>query len=162
MSEGGASVKKSTFAIVFFVSLLIVTVGVAQSSSDSERPVWKMELIKVKPGMFGPTLGYLDDDWMRVREEAKRQGAVLNYHRIAEQENQQNDGKIVLLTEYKNPTVANDADKLFASIRKQLANKTSGILRPLEQKDLYEIVSTHVFQDYSDTSTPRWRELARN
>jgi hypothetical protein len=45
--------------------------------------LWTMELIKVKPDMFGLTLGYLDDNWMRVREEAKRQGSVLSYRRIA-------------------------------------------------------------------------------
>jgi hypothetical protein len=155
-------VKKSTFAIVFFVSLLIVTVGVAQSSSDSERPVWKMELIKVKPEMFGPTLGYLDDDWMRVREEAKRQGAVLNYYRVAEKSGVISHGDIMLMTEYKNSRTANDDEKLFASIRKQLSNNMSGVMRPLKPEDLYESNGTHVFQDYSDTNNPRYRELAKN
>jgi hypothetical protein len=73
------------FAGIFLVSLLTVGGGGAQSPSHSEKHVWTMEFIKVKPGMFSLTLGYLDDNWMRVREEAKHQGAVLNYHRIADE-----------------------------------------------------------------------------
>ena len=90
------------FPSLLFASLLIVTVGAAQSASESQKPVWTMESMRVKPGMFGITLGYLDDNWMRVREEAKRQGAVLSYQRIAEEGSQESDREIVLLTEYKN------------------------------------------------------------
>jgi hypothetical protein len=51
--------------------------------SIADKPVWALEFIKVKPGTFGPTMVYLDDNWIRVREEAKHQGAVLTYNRIA-------------------------------------------------------------------------------
>src|SRR5882672_1158764 len=81
--------------------------GDAQSPDIAERPVWTLEFIEVGPNM-GLTLGYLDDHWMRVREEAKRQGAVLSYHRIQEQVLMVPGVKVgdpnsmVLLTEYKN------------------------------------------------------------
>ena len=150
------------FAGIFLVSLLTVGGGGAQSPSPSEKPVWTMEFIKVKPGMFGLTLGYLDDNWMRVREEAKHQGAILIYHRIAEQGGKESDGNVVLLTEYKNHTAYDAREKLFDSIRKQLPNNTSGVFRPHEQGDLYDTVSTRVFQDYSDMDNPRFRLLAAN
>jgi hypothetical protein len=154
--------RRRIFAGLFLVSLLIVAGGGAQSPSDSEKPVWTMEFIKVKPGMFGFTLGYLDDNWMRVREEAKRQGAVLSHHRIAEQGSRESDRNIVLLTQYKNLAAYNAHEKLFASIRKQLPNNTSGVVRPPQQEDLYETVSTRVFQDYSDTDNARFRLLAKD
>ena len=53
-------------------------------------------------------MGYLDDHWMRVRAEAKRQGAVLDYHRIQNAvlitpgHKVGDPNSIVLLTEYKN------------------------------------------------------------
>src|SRR5437667_11818287 len=92
------------FAGLLLVFLLIVSDGGAQQfhRADGEKPVWTMEFLKVKPGMFGFTLGYLDDNWMREREEAKRQGAVLNYLRIAEQDSGESDRNIVLPTEFKN------------------------------------------------------------
>ena len=39
----------------------------AQSPSDADTPMWTIEVLKVQPGMFSATLGYLDNDWMRVR-----------------------------------------------------------------------------------------------
>ena len=53
------------------------------SPSIADKPVWALEFVKVKPGMFAATMGYLDDNWIRLRAEAKRQGAVLTYNRIA-------------------------------------------------------------------------------
>src|SRR5437016_9726547 len=131
------------FAGLLLVFLLIVASGGAQQfhRADGEKPVWTMEFIKVKPGMFGFTLGYLNDNWMRVREEAKRQGAVLSYHRIAERGSGESDRNIVLLTEFKNPNAYYAREKLFASIRKQLPNNMSGMVKPPQQEDLYETVS---------------------
>jgi len=148
------------FAGLFLVSLLAVGGDVAQSPSHSEKPVWTMEFINVKPGMFGLTLGYLDDNWMRVREEGKHQGAILNYLRIAEQGGSQSDGIVVLLTEFKNQATYDEREKLFESIWAQLPNKTSGVLRPHKQEDLYGTIGTRVFQDYSDTDNARLQLLA--
>ena len=154
--------QRRIFTSLFLVSLLIVAGGRAQSTSDSEKPVWTMEFLKVMPGQFGPTLGYLDDNWMRIREEARRQGAILSYHRIAEQAGRESDRNIVLLTEYKNRVTYAAREKLFASIRKQLPNKTSGVIRPLQPESLYETVSTRVFQDYSDADNARFQLLAKD
>jgi len=154
-------VNRRLFTGLFLISLLIAGGRGAQSPSDNERPVWTMEVIKAKPEMFGFTLGYLDDNWMRVREEAKRQGAVLSYHRIAEQGGRENDRNIVLLTEYKNAAAYDAREKLFDSIRKQLPSKSAGIVRIPRPEDLYETLSTRVFQDYSDAGDPRLRLLAK-
>ncbi len=154
--------QRRIFASLFLVSLLIVAGGGAQSPSESQKPVWTMEIIRVKPDMFGFTLGYLDDNWMRVREEAKRQGAVLSYHRIAEQGTQESNRNIVLLTEYKNQAAYDAREPLFSSIRKQWPNNTSAVVRPPKQEDLYETVSTRVFQDYSDIGDARLRLLSKN
>ena len=151
------------FPSLILASLLIVTVGGAQSSSESEKPVWTMESMKVKPGMFGITLGYLDDNWIRVREEAKRQGAVLSYRRIAEKGSQEGDREIVLLTEYKNQASYDAREKLFSSIRKESPNNTFvlGFTRLPQRQDLYDIMNTRVFQDYSDIDSARFRLLSK-
>jgi hypothetical protein len=145
-----------------FVALFAVAGGSAQNPAESEKPVWTMEFIKVLPGKLGPTLGYLDDNWMRIREEAKRQGAVLSYHRIGEKSTSEGDPNIVLLTEYKNQSAYDARGKLFASIFKQLASNSSGGLLPYQRKDLYETVSSQVFQDHQDTHTAQFRLLAKD
>lgn len=146
------------FSSFLLFSLFLAAGGRAQGPADS--PVWTMEFVKAKPGMFGMTLGYLDDNWIRVRDVAKRQGAILSYSRIAEKGNEESDGNIVLLTEYRNQTAYETREALFDSIRKKLPNNTSGILRPSRQEDLYETLGTRVFQDYSEMSNERLRPLA--
>ena len=72
------------FSSLLLCSLCFIVKGDAQSREPAEKPVWAMEFLEVQPGKMALALGYLDDHWMRVREEAKRQGVVLNYHRVSE------------------------------------------------------------------------------
>jgi len=153
-------VRRSMLAGFVLVSLLMVA-RAAQSPSDADEPMWTMEVLKVQPGMFGATLGYLDNDWMRVRAEAKRQGAVLTYYRIADQDSRKNDQNIMLLTEFKNAAAYDAREKLFSSIRKQLPDNASAVM-PLKQSELFETVRILVFQDYSDTNRERFRLLSKN
>src|SRR5262252_6065421 len=99
------------FSCLFLVSLLMVPDGGAQIPADNDNPIWTMEIIKVKPGKFGPTLSYLDDIWMRFREDAKRQGAVLSYHRIAEEDSTESN---------KNQAAYDGREKLLDSFVKRL------------------------------------------
>jgi len=151
------------FAGLFLVSLFIGSGGGAQQfPADSEKPVWTMESIKVKPEMFGLALGYLDDNWMREREEAKRQGAVVSYYRIAEEGSGDSDRSILLLTEFKNVAAYGAREGLFASMRKQRKQfNTPGVVRLGRIEDLYEAMNTRVFQDYSDMDSVRFRLLSK-
>jgi hypothetical protein len=118
----------------------------------------------VKPGRFGPTLGYLDDNWVRIREEAKRQGAVLDYHRIAEEgvSEEDSDQTVILLTEYRNQAAYDGRERLFASILKQLPDHTAGRILLYQHEDLYETVKTSVYDDYTDAYAASFRLLAKN
>lgn len=153
--------RRGILAGLFLISLLTVSSAAPQFPSDRDKPVWTMEILKVKPEMFGSTLGYLDDNWMRVRAEAKRQGAVLSYNRIADQDGLDGHRSIVLLTEFKNAATYYESETLFALIAARLPNNTSAVMRPHKQADLYDSVSTRVFQDYSDMGE-RLRLLSKN
>jgi hypothetical protein len=153
--------QRRIFAGLVLFCLSSVAGGGAQNPSDSETPVWTMEILKVMPGKFGPTLGYLDDNWMRIREEAKRQGAVLSYHRIAEQSTSESDPNIVLLTEYKNRAAYNARGEFFASIFKRLPGNSPGVLSLYKHEDLYETVSTRTYQDYQEAHSARFRLVTK-
>lgn len=154
--------RRTIFATLILLSLM-VSGAVAQTPAQSDKPVWTIEVLKVKPGMFGLTLGYLDDNWMRVRAEAQRQGAILAFHRIAEQNTaDSSEHNIVLLTEFKNSSAYKSRDQLFAAIAKQLPKNTSSVIRPLQPADLFDSTAEHVFEDYSDANDVRLRPLSRN
>lgn len=140
---------------LFLYSLFVVVGGDAQSQAALERPVWTMEFIKVYPEKSGLALGYLDDHWMRIREEAKRQGEILSYHRIQETllltpgAKSGEPNTIVLLTEYKNMAAFLGREKVFASIRERLPNSMPGVLR-LRQEELFEPVGARLFTEVPD------------
>jgi hypothetical protein len=154
------------FAGLILCFLFVIVGGDAQSPAVTERPVWTMEYIRVRPEKFGMTLGYLDDQWMRIREEAKRQGEILSYHRIQETVlvapgvKTGDPNTILLLTEYKNLAAFSEREKLFASIREHLPSDTPGILRQ-GREDLYETVGTRMFMEVPDGGTAGLKLLAK-
>ena len=150
---------RRVFCLVAIASLSIAAGIRAQSPAQNDKPVWTMEFLKVKPGKFGMAMGYLDDNWMRVREEAKRQGAVLSYSRISEKDTRESERNVVLLTEYKNQAAYEGRDGLFEKIRKELPN-VPGIVRNSQPGDLYATGATRVFEDYSDGGDARMKLLA--
>jgi hypothetical protein len=143
---------------LFLCSLFFVVGGDAQTDR-TEKPVWTLELIKVKPENFGPAMGYLDDHWMRVRAEAKRQGVVLDYHRIQNAvleipgHKVGDPSSIVLLTEYKNLDAFMESQRLFDSMRERPRWQTGGVVRLLSPEEFFETLNTQVFVEEPGTSS---------
>ena len=170
--------KTKFLGMALFSLLMALSVNAQQTQlwdappavpSIADKPVWTLEFIKVKPGTFGPTMVYLDDNWIRVREEAKHQGAVLTYNRIAGErqmlfpakESSNDDWDILLMTEYKNQAAYDEREKLFVSILKRLPDNTAGIIKRYKKEDLFQSVKTRVLQDFSENGYPQMRLLTR-
>jgi len=149
---------------LFLCCLCIVVRGDAQRSDFAEKPVWTLEVVKVGLQRYGPVLGDLDEQWMRVREEAKRQGSVLSYHRISDGgivtlDHPPNDqASIVLLTEYKNITAYLEREKTFASIREHLPRNTPGVLR---LGDAYKASDGQIFMEVPAEGDAPFKLLAK-
>jgi len=104
---------------------------------------------------------------MRVREEAKRQGAVLSYHRISNAllitpgSKSGDQNFIVLLTEYKNLVACIGREKVFAAILEHLPSSTPGVLPAAKREDLFETVDTRVFLDIPAEASTQFKLLAK-
>jgi hypothetical protein len=170
--------KTKFLGMVLFSLLIALGVNAQQfqsappaASLNTNKPVWALEFVKVKPGMFAATMGYLDDNWLRLRAEAKRQGAVLNYNRVAGEGSSNSvygtvldpalDWDIMLMTEYKNQAAYDGREKLFDSIRKRLPNNTSEVIKGYKKEELFQSVKTRVLQDFSENGYPQLRLLTR-
>lgn len=147
------------FLGLLLCTLFFVVGGDAQNQVRADKPVWTLEFIRVRAENFGPAMGYLDDHWMRVRAEAKRQGAVLDYHRIQNAVlvtpgNKVGDpGSIVLLTEYKSMDAFTESQKLFDSMSESTRFQVGGVIKPWRTEDLFETLNTQVFVEEPDTSS---------
>jgi hypothetical protein len=155
------------FSSLLLCALCFIVRGDAQSPDIAEKPVWTLEFIEVRPNNMGLTLGYLDDHWMRVREEAKRRGAVLSYHRISEMlliapgSKTGDANSIVLLTEYRNLAAFSGREKLFASILEYLPRSTPGVV-PVKREGLFETVDTRVFLEQpSEANATQFKLLTK-
>ena len=146
------------FASLFLCSLFFVVGGDAQTDK-TEKQVWTLEFIHVRSDNFGPAMGYLDDHWMRVRAEAKRQGAVLDYHRIQNVvleipgHKVGDANSIVLVTEYKNMDAFLKSQKAFDSMPEPNGWQTGGVIKRWAIEDLFERLNTQVFVEEPDTGT---------
>ena len=151
--------KGRILAGLFVCSLFIVVGGDAQSPNPTDKPVWTLEFVNVKPENFGPAMGYLDDHWMSVRAEAKHRGAVLDYHRISNAglitpgHSAGDPSSIVLVTEYKNMDAFMESQKVFAAMRERINWQTGGVVRQLSPEGLFEPLITQMFVEEPDTST---------
>ena len=154
------------FAGLFLCSLFFAAAGDAQRPDVTEKPVWTLEFVKVTPEEYGYALSDLDDHWMRTREEAKRQGAVLSYHRMTNARLVTPGHKltdrisIVLLTEYKNMTVFLGREELFASIREHLPSNTPPGMLKLPREEFHE-TGGNVFLEVPAEGNPQLKVLAK-
>ena len=147
--------RRRLFLSLLLCSLFFVVRGDAQSPDKSEKPVWTLEFIKVRPENFGPAMGYLDDHWMRLRAEAKRQGTVLDYHRIQNAvltsgHTVGDSSSIVLLTEYKSLDAFTESKKLFDSMNETTRFQFGGVIKPWRTEYLFEALNTQVFVEEPD------------
>jgi len=161
--------KVRIVAGLFLCSLFFIVGGDAQSPdipfsgymrADGEKPVWALEFIKVTPENFALTMQYFDDHWMRVRAEAKRQGAVLDYHLISNAgivtpgHKVWDQDSIVLLTKYKN--MAAFMESQHASRPSANGYQSANGFRyggPLSREDLFETLNTQVFVEEPEIGT---------
>jgi hypothetical protein len=153
--------RKLRFLGFLLLSTLVVGGGSAQNSSTQERPVWTLEYLEIKPGMFGPAMGHLDDNWMRVRQEAKHDGSVLAFYRIAEEASNDAKRNLVLMTEFKNQSAYDSREKTFDAILKRLPQNSSGVIRGFSPNDLFQSVGTRTFQDFSESANAQFRLLSK-
>jgi hypothetical protein len=168
--------RKLQFLGFLLLSTLVVGGGSAQNSADKEKgkfglgskfdykdekPVWTLEYIEMKPGMLGPAMGYLDDNWMRIRQEAKHDGSVLAFYRILEEASNDAKRNLVLITEFKNQAAYDSREKAFDAIFKRLPQNSSGVIRGFGPNDLFQSVGTRTFQDFSESASPQFRLLSK-
>src|SRR5262252_7298311 len=106
--------KERTFAALLGCLLFLAVGGDAQNKDAVDKPVWTLEFIRVTGS---GAMAYLDDNWMRVRAEAKKEGAVLDYHRmqnaviLTPRHKYGDPSTLVLMTEYKNLAAFEESEK---------------------------------------------------
>ena len=153
--------KKLLFASLLALAFFALQAGSAQQTVAPGEAVWAVDFVRVKPGMFEQTMTYLDSGWIPAHEEAKQQGAILGYHRIAEQSQKTQEWDILLMTKYRNQAAYDARESVFAPIITEVLRNNRSQMPTLNKKDLYDIVDTRILHDFSEAETPHYKLLGK-
>jgi hypothetical protein len=108
------------FSLTLFILMTQLTVSAQTSKPYSEGPVWNVQFVKTKPGMATLYLKNLSDGWIKVMNEAKTEGLVLDYKVISGMPGSKDDWDLMLMYELKNHAAEDGLSDKMESIRNKL------------------------------------------
>ncbi|MBV8666952.1 MAG: hypothetical protein JO269_10770 [Burkholderiaceae bacterium] len=75
----------------------------AQADDSNYKPgtVWEISHVKTEPGQFEAYLDFLDTQWKKIQEFAKKSGVVVSYHVWAVNDAREGEPDLILGIEYK-------------------------------------------------------------
>lgn len=131
------------------VFLLLLAPAVLAQEHYTEGPVWRVQLIRVKPTQFDAYLTSLRQSTKPLIEEQKRQGLIMDYKVfLKETKNSPEDWDICVAVEYKNHAAMDGLAAKGEAIRdKILGGKAQGQQLTEKRAEIREIISSELLQE---------------
>ena len=131
------------------VFLLLVAPALVAQEHYTEGPMWRVQLIRVKPTHFDEYLTSLRQSSKPLLEEQKRQGIIMDYKLfLKETKNTPEDWDICLAVEYKNHAAMDGlAAKGEAARDKILGGKQQAQQLGEKRAEIREIISSELLQE---------------
>ena len=131
------------------MSLLLLTPALFAQEHYTEGPVWRVQLIRVKPTQWDAYLTSLRQSTKPLIEEEKRQGVIMDYKIfLKETKNNPEDWDIAVAIEYKNHAAMDGlAAKGEAARDKILGGKQAAQQLGEKRAEIREIVSSELLQE---------------
>jgi len=131
------------------MSLLLLTPALFAQEHYTEGPVWRVQLIRVKPTQLDAYLTSLRQSTKPLIEEEKRQGVIMDYKIfLKETKNNPEDWDIAVAIEYKNHAAMDGlAAKAEAARDKILGGKQAAQQLGEKRAEIREIVSSELLQE---------------
>lgn len=139
--------KLSGVAIVF----LLLAPAVLAQEHYSEGPVWRVELVRVKPTHMDEYLTSLQQASKPLLEEEKREGLILDYKFfLKETKNNPQDWDVCLAIQYKNHAAMDGLEAKEDAVRDKIIGGKQKAQQLSERREEYrELVSDELLQEIS-------------
>ena len=136
------------FSLTLFILMTQLTVTAQSSKPYTEGPVWNVQFIKTKPGMTLLYLRNLSDGWIKIMNEAKMEGLILDYKVFSGIPGSKDDWDLMLMYEIKNHAVEDGLTDKMESIRNKIfgsedVQQKSAVAR----NDLRELLGGKITQE---------------
>ena len=131
------------------VLLLLLAPGLFAQEHYTEGPIWRVQLIRVKPTQMDAYLTSLRQSTKPLIEEQKKQGMIVDYKVfLKETKNSPEDWDICVAIEYKNHAAMDGLAAKGEAIRdKILGGKAQGQQLGEKRAEIREIVSSELLQE---------------
>ena len=138
---------KKLFGLAAF--LLSLTPALLAQEHYTEGPIWRVQLIRVKPAQMDAYLASLRQSTKPLIEEEKRQGMIMDYKIfLKETKNTPEDWDICVAVEYKNHAAMDGlAAKGEAARDKILGGKQAAQQLGEKRAEIREIISSELMQE---------------
>jgi hypothetical protein len=138
---------KKLYGLALF--LLLLTPALLAQEHYTEGPVWRVQLIRVKPTQLDAYLTSLRQSTKPLIEEEKRQGVIMDYKVfLKETKNGPEDWDICVAIEYKNHAAMDGlAAKGEAARDKILGGKQAAQQLGEKRAEIREIISSELLQE---------------
>jgi hypothetical protein len=138
---------KKFYSLIVFV--LLLTPAVLAQEHYTEGPVWRIQLIRVKPTQMDAYLASLRQGTKPLLDEEKKQGVILDYKVFfKETKNHPEDWDIAVAVEYKNHAAMDGLGAKGEALRdKILGGKQPAQSLAEKRVEMREIVSSELLQE---------------
>jgi hypothetical protein len=138
---------KKLYGPAFF--LLLVAPALFAQEHYTEGPIWRIQLIRVKPTQMDAYLSSLRQSTKPLIEEQKRQGMIMDYKVfLKETKNNPEDWDICVAIEFKNHAAMDGLTAKGEAVRdKILGGKQAAQQLGEKRAEIREIVSSELLQE---------------
>jgi hypothetical protein len=138
---------KKLYGLLAFVCLAVP--GMLAQEHYTEGPVWRIQLIRVKPTQMDAYLASLRQSTKPFLEEEKKQGLVTDYKVfLKETKNGPQDWDICVAVQYKNWAALDGATAKTEAVRdKILGGKAQAQSLGEKRAEIREIISSELLQE---------------
>jgi hypothetical protein len=138
---------KKLFGLAAF--LLLLTPVLLSQEHYTEGPIWRVQLIRVKPTQMDAYLTSLRQSTKPLIEEEKRQGMIMDYKVfLKETKNNPEDWDICVAVQYKNHAAMDGLAAKAEAVRdKIMGGKQAAQQLGEKRAEIREIVSSELLQE---------------
>jgi hypothetical protein len=138
---------KKLFGLAAF--LLLLTPALLAQEHYTEGPIWRIQLIRVKPTQMDAYLASLRQSTKPMIEEEKRQGMIMDYKVfLKETKNKPEDWDICVAVEYKNYAAMDGLAAKGEAVRdKIMGGKQAAQQLGEKRAEIREIISSELLQE---------------
>ena len=138
---------KKLYGLCVFV--LLLAPALFAQEHYTEGPVWRIQLIRVKPTQMDAYLASLRQSTKPLIEEEKKQGVIMDYKIfLKETKNTPEDWDICVAVQYKNHAAMDGlAAKGEAARDKILGGKAQGQQLADKRAEIREVISSELLQE---------------